>query len=167
MKTVSITILIFGLFFYHFAKIVKSGYETNTWKKALEKGVKRALKYLLIGLLILGLFCFAVSQLKYLKILGYTLISDEKIELIREIMNIILGTKSVAVAFGIITTWTLFIIEISLIFFFIGAIAVKKFIMPYVVRKQEVVYIANEKDSEQKIPFVKRKIFFSFSNLKI
>ena len=167
MKTVAITILIFGLFFYHFAKIVKSGYETNTWKKALEKGVKRALKYLMIGLLILGLFCFAVSQLKYLKLLGYTLISDEKIELIREIMNIILGTKSVAVAFGVITTWTLFIIEISLIFFFIGSIAVRKFIMPYVVRKQEVVYIASEKDSEQKIPFVKRKIFFSFSNLKI
>ncbi len=167
MKLLTVTILIFCLFFYHFSKMVKQGFKTNTWGNVLENGVKRALKLFLIGMLILGLFILAVSQLGFLKKVGFSLLSKEKIQAVRNLMDIVLGTKSVSVAFGIITTWTLLIIEISLIFFFIGTVAVGRFFLPF-IKKEELASMVNaECEKEQKIPFITRKIFFNFANLKI
>ena len=167
MKLLTVTILIFCLFFYHFAKAVKHGYKTNTCGKVIEIGVKRALKFLLAGMFILGLFSLAVSQFDFLKKVGFSLISKEKISAIRNLMDIILGTRSVYVAFGIIATWSLFIIEISLIFFFIGTIAVGNFFLPFIKKEERANKVNSECEKEQTIPFIKRKIFFNFANLRI
>ncbi len=167
MKLVTVTILILCLFFYHFSKIVKQGLKTNAWGDILENGVKRVLRFFLVGMLVLGLFILAVSQLDFLKKVGFSLLSKENIQAIRNLMDIVLGTKSVSVAFGIITTWTLLIIEISLIFFFLGTVVIGRFFLPFIKKEDFANKIDAEGEREQKIPFIKRKIFYNFANLKI
>jgi hypothetical protein len=134
----------------------------------MEKAAKKSVRLLTIGLIVLAFFWLAISNFDLLREIGFSLISKEKIAVIRSLMKVFLGTHSVYVALGTLAIWTLFIIQFAILFSFVGFIVAKKIILPRILVEErfnledncKVQFIANTQTRSE-------KIFFRFANLRI
>ena len=168
MNLIIITNLILCAFFFRFGVEVWRGYKKHKLAQTWEKEAKRALRFLFLGIALVGLFALATWQFDFIRDLGFSLISKEQISVIRGLMNVFLGTTSVYVALGVMTVWTLILIQVCFLFTIVGIFLVKRIYLTYCVVETEELYSdLNAKNyKEVAVPYVNRRICFNLAHLR-
>lgn len=168
MKILLFAILIFSAFLLRLAKKVIHGWETHTLRQILEKEAKKALLFAFKGVAVVGLFALAISEFAVVRQIGFLLISEEDIALIRALMEIFLGTNSVYLALGIFASGAAIVLQFAVIFSFVGFLLTKKFFGLYVVREEQLYADVGTECSLQSAElFVKKNILYNFAHLRI
>ena len=168
MKFIFVIILILGAYLFKSNNIAKHSRNQIDFAKMMEKAAKKSVRLLTIGLIVLAFFWLAISNFDLLRAVGFSLISKEKIALIRSLMKAFLGTHSVYVALGTLVIWTMFVVQFAILFSFIGFFAAKKILLPRImVEDQFGVNDCYENHYSAKTQLRSEKIFFRFANLRI
>ena len=168
MKFILVIILILGINLFKINSIAKKSRNTSDFAKMMEKEAKKSVRLLTCGLIVLALVWLAISNFDILRAIGFSLISKEKIAVIRSLMKMFLGTHSVYVALGTLTVWMLFIIQFSILFSFISFFVAKRILLPRIlVEEQFGVNDCYENHYSAKTQLRSEKIFFRFANLRI
>lgn len=134
----------------------------------MEWQAKKTLRALIWGIIAVVFFVLAITNFSILRQIGFSLISEENILIIRSVMKVILGTESVYASLGILLCWTLISIEVSLLLSVISLFVVKKLLPIYFFEKEQLFFEASAKGEEQFLPvlFTNRKLIFSFARLR-
>ncbi|MBR3864049.1 MAG: hypothetical protein IKJ19_02895 [Clostridia bacterium] len=167
MKKIIISILIFCAITFHFVKVFKNS-RKRVFNKKMEWQAKKTLRALIWGIIAVVFFVLAITNFSILRQIGFSLISEENILIIRSVMKVILGTESVYASLGILLCWTLISIEVSLLLSVISLFVVKKLLPIYFFEKEQLFFEASAKGEEQFLPvlFTNRKLIFSFARLR-
>ena len=168
MKFIFVIILILGAYLFKISRLAKKSRNNVDFANMMEKAAKKSVRLLTLGLIVLAFFCLAIFNFDILREIGFSLISKEKIVLIRSLMKVFLGTHSVYVALGTLAIWTLFVVQFAILFSIVAFIASKKLLLPRIWVEEEIIVDNNCKSSyNNKTQYRSEKIFFRFANLRI
>ena len=144
------------------------GWETHTWRQEFEKEAKKALRFAVNGLVVVGLFTLAILQFDAVREIGFFTISERGILIIRSLMEFFLGTDSVYFALSIFASSVVLFLPFAVIFSVVGFLLAKKVVVFLFIRK-ELLYAGVEPECRlQSVrPCIKENILYNFARLRI
>jgi len=168
MKIIIFTILILCAFNLYVAKSVSDLIREGMFYEGVKLAAKKALRYILNGMVVLGLCVLALSQFDFIRKIGFTYIPEKWIEVIRDAMRLVLDSSSVYRAIEFLMGVTVLSLEISLICSFVGFCIAKAFVFLQALSCSRIHKAKGERHQQQvEIPYSERKIFLSYAHLRI
>ena len=133
----------------------------------LERISKKALKVFLYGCFVIGLIFLMFLNWDVVRNIGYTLVPDESIAVIRDVLFFVFRTASVYEIMTMLAGVFVFLVELCFIFSIVG------FFTAYAIRllcptdEESVDTIVNERKEESTVAHCRyEKIFLSYSVLR-
>ncbi len=168
MNVFILSILIVCAFGLYGVKCLVESYQKGPLVKVLEKAARKALRFTLMGIGVVGVACLALILFPLIRFIGFSLLSGAMIDFIRILLEALFDTQSVYAAIQILASLALFAAEFSLLFSLLGFCVVRMLTFFHLVECSSMEQQTKPRGaSDVAIPRAFRKIFLNFANLRI